>query len=63
MNVCDLNKFINMANNMDNYRFDPVNEEVTISKGSDSVVIDLTLSTNDQLSLFQLFLDGLNNGN
>ena len=55
MNVCDLNKFIDLAGEtkIGNYRFDPVNEEVVISKDGDSVVIDLALSNGDQLFLFQ----------
>lgn len=62
MNVCDLNKFIDVASDMDCYRFDPINEEATIFKGGESIVINLTLSIEDQLSLFQTFLDGLNDG-
>lgn len=61
MNVCELNKFIDLAGNiaMDCYNFNPVTEKATISKGSDSIVIDLTISVEDQLSEFQLFMDGL----
>ena len=57
MNVCELNKFIYMADYMSNYRFNPITEEVTISKGDKTVVIDLTLSNDDQLAAFQTFLD------
>lgn len=62
MNMCELNKFIDASGDipMDCYKFDPVNEEATISKGSESVVIDLTMSSEDQLSKFQLFIDNLN---
>ncbi len=60
MNICELNKFIDIAGDMSNYRFDPTNEEATISKGDQSVVIDLTLSNEDQLSVFQSFIETLN---
>ena len=65
MNICDLNKFIDLAGEIkiNAYRFDPVNEEATMSKGKESVVVDLNLSNDDQLSLFQSFLDGFSNGN
>lgn len=61
MNVCQLNKFIDMAEDiaMDCYNFNPVTEKATISKGNKSVIIDLTLSDEEQLSEFQLFMDGL----
>ena len=64
MNVCELNKFINLAGNIaiDRYKFNPVTEKATISKGTESVVIDLTMSDEDQLAEFQLFMDGLTNG-
>lgn len=62
MNMCELNKFIDAAGNipMDCYKFDPVKEEATISKGTKSVVIDLTMPTEGQLSEFQLFINDLN---
>lgn len=65
MNVCALNKFIDMADDIriDSYRFDPINEDATISKGGQSIVIDLSKSTEEQLSEFQSFLDGLSDGN
>jgi len=56
MNVCEINKFIDMTNSMDCYQFHPINEEVTISKGQDRVVIDLNLSSDEQVSLFEDFL-------
>lgn len=63
MNPCELNKFIDRAwaqdIAIDCYNFNPMTEEATISKGSQSVVIDLNASTEDQLSEFQLFLDRL----
>lgn len=69
MNVCDINNFIDYLEEfnsdkdnkiiMDSYQFNPVDKEVVISKGDNNVVIDLTLSVDDQLSAFQLFLDGL----
>jgi len=64
MNVCELNKFIDLAGDikMDCYQFNPVTEKATISKGSQSVEIDLTTPPEDQLSVFKLFMDGLTNG-
>jgi hypothetical protein len=72
MNPCQLNKFIDDLEEfnsdrddkilIDCYRFDPNNEKATIFKGNKNAVIDLTLSNTEQLSLFQLFLGGLNNG-
>lgn len=47
---------------LDCYNFNPVTEKATISKGNNSVIIDLTLSDEVQLSEFQLFLNGLSNG-
>ncbi len=64
MNVCELNKFIDMAGSvaMDCYQFNPITEKATISKGQESVVIDLNISQEDQLLLFQSFLDELSDG-
>jgi len=64
MNVCELNKFINAAGSiaMDCYQFNPVTEKTTISKGQESVVIDLNISHEDQLLLFQSFLNSLSGG-
>jgi len=64
MNACEINKFINLAGaiTMDCYQFNPVSEEVKVSKGRESIVIDLNISTEDQLSEFQTFMDGLPNG-
>ncbi len=73
MEICELNKFIDKLKEfnldrenedyvqllIDCYRFDPIEEEATISKGKDSIVIDLTLSNDDQLSLFQTFIETL----
>lgn len=60
MNVCEINKFIDLAGDVkiDCYQFNPVSEEVTISKGNKIIVIDLNISTEDQLSQFQSFMDG-----
>jgi hypothetical protein len=64
MNVCELNKFIDLAGDtkIDCYNFNPTTEKATISKGENNVVIDLNLSNVEQLSLFQLFLDELTTG-
>lgn len=61
MNVCELNKFIELAGDVaiNCYQFNPKTEEATISKGSKTIVIDLTKPVEDQLSEFQLFMDGL----
>jgi len=61
MNVCEINKFIDLAGDIkiDCYQFNPVSEELTISKGIQSIVIDLNISTSAQLSEFQSFMDGL----
>ena len=61
MNVCEINRFVDAAGAiaLDNYQFNPKTEKITISKGSQTVVIDLTISVDDQLAEFQLFLDGL----
>lgn len=61
MNVCEINKFIDLAGDIkiDYYQFDPISEKVTISKGSEIIIIDLNISTEDQLSEFQSFMDGL----
>lgn len=69
LNICELNKFIDRLEEfnqdkddeliINGYRFDPISEKATMSKGDQSVVIDLTLSVDDQLSEFQIFLGGL----
>lgn len=61
MNVCEINKFIDLAGDIkiDCYQFNPVSEEVTISKGNKIIAIDLNISIEDQLSEFQSFMDGL----
>lgn len=63
MNVCELNKFITKAEDskvyMDSFRFDPIDETATISKGSQIIVIDLTKTTAIQESEFQTFIKGL----
>jgi len=63
MNMSELEKFILAAEsakkNMDSFTFDPINETATIAKDSQSVIIDLTRSVNDQNVEFQSFLDGL----
>jgi len=61
MNVCELNKFIDLAGDIliDRYQFNPVTEKATISKGSQIIVIDLTKTTEVQESEFQTFIDGL----
>jgi len=62
-NISELSKFIDKAeqNNvlMDVYTFDPINQIATIVKDSQSIVIDLTKSIQDQESDFQTFIDGL----
>lgn len=60
MNVCEINKFIDLAGDVkiDCYQFNPVSEKITISKGNEIVVIDLNIPTEDQLSEFQSFMDG-----
>lgn len=63
MEICELNKFIQKAElskiYMDCYNFNPVTEKATISKGSQSVVIDLTKSVEVQEEEFQIFMNGL----
>lgn len=56
-----MNKFIDLAGNIsiDCYQFNPITEKATISKGNKVIVIDLTSPDEDQLSKFQLFIDGM----
>lgn len=71
MNMSELEKFMNKTKEynigkeeinkliIDNYMFDPINEKATMSKGSQSVIIDLTKTTEVQESDFQAFINGL----
>jgi len=63
MNVCELSKFINKAAEneilIDCYRFDPINETATMTKGAQKITIDLTETQAQQLTAFQIFTNSL----
>jgi len=57
MDVCDLNKFLDISDEMDCYRFDPINKVVIISISDKSVTIDLNMDESEQILKFQDWLD------
>lgn len=59
MNICELNKFLDINNKMDCYNFNPINETATIAKGSASITIDLNASKSVQISEFQNWLNSM----
>ena len=59
MNVCELNKFIDISDKMDNYQFNPVDEVAIISKGAEKIIIDLNASVSVQLAEFQDFVNNI----
>jgi len=63
MNVCELNKFIDKAEEnktlIDRYRFDPINETAIMTKGTKNITIDLTKTQEEQLAEFKTFTESL----
>jgi len=53
MNICELCKFLEISDKMDNYHFDPIKKIAVISKGNVEITIDLNADESVQISEFQ----------